>query len=620
MGNLLSHLAALLALAVTVGVSPAQAQVSGTVVDDATGLPILDARVTLRATEVRAGTDGAGAYALAVPDGAAMVVAGAHGYFSSGAYVTAPTSGVEIRLEAVHADDPAGAMLEPTDCSSCHSVQFAEWSASPMGNAGTNSWVLDIFDGTGTTGGAGGFVYTRDSPEAAANPTSECAACHQPLRWLDSNPVALGPLDDPSTDVTHGVSCAVCHQLADIDLTRPNTPGVDEGVVSYTRSTNPSEVVMYGALGDVNFETYGVMRASYNPLLRDGICAACHQDANDPDGDHDYEEEGSIISEPTYLEWLNSPYSDTDSPSYTTCVDCHMEGTDRARACNVGLDYSRPPGQVRSHRIEGTTAAFLEDAVTLTMNTAHVGEVVDVDVTIHNDRTGHHVPTGVTVRNMILLVTATRDGADLEHTGTQLLGELAGVGDPVEGYYAGLPGKIYAKRNEGADGTCPVFFTDARAITWDTRIPAMAADSTNYTFAVPAGPGDIEVHARLIYRRAWRSLVDGKGWTEDGHGRPLEDVAAPHYGHLMEEARVTLPGPPPPDAGVVDSGSPDSGAPGDAGLPPVEVTDGCQCRSAGSSSGDGGVGGSGGLFALVLILGVLGRRRRSARRRSQVTG
>ncbi|MBW2465277.1 MAG: hypothetical protein JRH11_26755, partial [Deltaproteobacteria bacterium] len=249
----------------------------------------------------------------------------------------------------------------------------------------------------------------------------------------------------------------------------------------------------------------------------------------------------------------------------------------------------------------------------LTMNTAHVGEVVDVDVTIHNDRTGHHVPTGVTVRNMILLVTATRDGAALEHTGTQLLGELAGVGDPADGYYAGLPGKIYAKRNEGADGVGPVFFTDARAITWDTRIPAMAADSTHYAFAVPAGPGDVEVHARLIYRRAWRSLVDGKAWTEDGHGRPLEDVAAPHYGHLMEEARVTLPGPPPPDAGVVDSGavdsgSPDSGAPSDAGLPPVEVTDGCQCHATGLSSGDGG---GGALFALGLILGVLRRRRQA---------
>ena len=46
-------------------------------------------------------------------------------------------------------------------------------------------------------GGDGGFVYARDSTEFAGNPTSECAACHQPLRWLASAPTALAPVDDP---------------------------------------------------------------------------------------------------------------------------------------------------------------------------------------------------------------------------------------------------------------------------------------------------------------------------------------------------------------------------------------------------------------------------------------
>jgi hypothetical protein len=40
--------------------------------------------------------------------------------------------------------------------------------------------------------------------------------------------------------------------------------------------------------------------------------------------------------------------------------------------------------------------------------------------------------------------------------------------------------------------------------------------------------------ARLIYRKAFRFLVDAKGWTEDGHGQPLVDVIAPDFGHLME--------------------------------------------------------------------------------------
>ncbi len=44
----------------------------------------------------------------------------------------------------------------------------------------------------------------------------------------------------------------------------------------------------------------------------------------------------------------------------------------------------------------------------------------------------------------------------------------------------------------------------------------------------------MNVRSRLIYRRAFRFLVDAKQWTQDGHGKPLEDVLAPHYGHLME--------------------------------------------------------------------------------------
>jgi hypothetical protein len=111
---------------------------------------------------------------------------------------------------------------------------------------------------------------------------------------------------------------------------------------------------------------------------------------------------------------------------------------------------------------------------------------------------------------------------------------LGGVGDPAEGYYADQPGKIFAKCNHGEDGTGPTFFTDATGIIFDTRIPAMSIDSTDYFFALPLGGGDVTVQARLIYRRAFRAFVDAKQWTTDGHGEPLEDIEPPHYGHLME--------------------------------------------------------------------------------------
>ncbi|MCP4413470.1 MAG: hypothetical protein GY808_13010, partial [Gammaproteobacteria bacterium] len=132
----------------------------------------------------------------------------------------------------------------------------------------------------------------------------------------------------------------------------------------------------------------------------------------------------------------------------------------------------RDPATVLSHRIEGTTATYLENAVELSMNAQLTGTELTVDVTIDNSLTGHHVPTGVTVRNMILLVEAWEDGQDpltnpLVYTGTETIHDLGGIGDPAQGYYAGLPGKFYAKVNHDSSGQGPTFFTDATGILFD---------------------------------------------------------------------------------------------------------------------------------------------------------
>jgi hypothetical protein len=139
---------------------------------------------------------------------------------------------------------------------------------------------------------------------------------------------------------------------------------------------------------------------------------------------------------------------------------------------------------------------------------------------------------------MILLIDAWReeDGAPLTYLGAQTVHELGGIGDPANGYYAGLPGKLFAKVAHDANGASPAFFTEATGIVFDNRIAALAADTTHYRFQVPDGGGTFRVRARLLYRRTFRALLDAKGWTADGHNRLLEDLAAPHFGHLMEMA------------------------------------------------------------------------------------
>jgi MYXO-CTERM domain-containing protein len=406
----------------------------------------------------------------------------------------------------------------------------------------------------------------------------------------------------------HGVACDMCHRVADIDISKPNFPGVFPGVVTLTRPTDQSNPVMYGVLGDVTYEATGWMRGSYQPQLKSEVCAACHQDANDPHENHDFESPDAVISEPTYLEWLDSAYSDPESEHYAECVDCHMPATNAAAACDrVPLD--RPAGDVRSHRILGTTAEFLENALSMTMEAELVGETIQVEVAITNDQTGHHVPTGVTIRNMILLVEAWResDGEPLDHLGETVIHDLGGVGDPEDGYYAGLPGRLYGKINIAENGTSPTFFTDAVAIVADNRIPALATDTTEYAFAAPAESGEITVRARVIYRRSWRALVDGKDWEYDGHGNPLEDVEPPHFGHLMASAEKTFfEEVPSQDGGVPDAGMPDAGAP-DGGTDPGGDGGGGSCAvDDGSTNAP--------VLALVLLalFVVRLRRRRSA--------
>ncbi len=528
--------------------APARADVRGQVLDDL-GQPVAGARVSREASgqAVLAGADGG--FVLDAGDGVITVVAAARGYFHASAQVTAPAAGITLTMTAVPLDDDASYRFQtPASCAVCHPAQVEEWEGSAMARAGANTWVYDLYDGTGTSGGGNGFVYTRDSILADHNPASECASCHQPEPWAASPFTPMLPLAQAGTQ--HGVSCEVCHRIAEIDEDKLNYPGLYPGVVRMARTATFAPV-QFGLLGDVAYVA-GAMRPSYQPQLAAAVCAACHQDKNDPDDDGDFEEADGVISEPTYGEWLASRYADPASPDHATCVDCHMPPTGATVACSAYTPaLARAPGQVRSHRIEGTTAPFLEAAVTARLAVAVEGDELVVDVELENDRTGHHVPTGVTIRNMILLVEANRtgDARPLVSTGDQVVDALGGVGDPAAGYVAGLPGKLFAKVPVDAAGNGPVFFTEAAALAVDNRIAAHAIDRSRYRFAIPPGGGLVEVNARVIYRRAFRAVVDAKGWTTDGHGRPLEDLQPPHFGHLMATASAVIDAPPPSEGG-----------------------------------------------------------------------
>ncbi len=269
---------------------PVCAQVSGTVVDAATGLPMPIAIVTLQATTERDLTDATGAFSLPGATGAGLViVAAAKGYYNASVTVSSPTATVALQLQPVPPmNDPTYQPVPPSQCGICHQDQIAQWQGSPMAQAGLNTWVHDIYNGTGTAGGLGGFVYTRDSVHAASNPTSECAACHEPESWIAQPHVGMSPLGSNAPGAVHGISCEVCHKIADIDETKTNFPGIYAGVVDWSRPA-PNQQVMYGALGDTSYHVAGLMQPSYQPQMTSAACASCHQDKNDPDGNGNFE-------------------------------------------------------------------------------------------------------------------------------------------------------------------------------------------------------------------------------------------------------------------------------------------------------------------------------------------
>ncbi len=103
-------------------------------------------------------------------------------------------TGVDIRMAVLPAaDDPAYVPVDVSECGACHFERYSQWSTSHHAYTAQNKWVLDLFSGTGTPGGAAGYVFknTHDPGE-----TGFCATCHAPMQDLqDPRPEGV-PLDE----------------------------------------------------------------------------------------------------------------------------------------------------------------------------------------------------------------------------------------------------------------------------------------------------------------------------------------------------------------------------------------------------------------------------------------
>lgn len=429
-------------------------------------------------------------------------------------------------------------------CELCHR-EYAEWQADAHSQAALNPRFLTIYRGTNVNGEVGqrtvygidgkarppdpskpyyGEGYKLDEPTRDGN----CAACHTPLAakisnekncgWsgchtsLTSERATTATMDAGVSplhltgDAAEGINCDFCHKIGDVILD-PHTqlPKADMPGILSLKLYRPAEgdQVFFGPFGDVS------RRVSYSPIQSESAyCAACHYGVfGGVVGDGSVK--GGVVIYNSYGEWLESPYSDPETGQ--TCQDCHMPVLDtKVSVYPEQGGIEREYVELHDHRMPGASdKKLLQNAVTMQTKTTRSAGKLQVEVKIVNDLTGHHVPTDAPMREMILIVEAKNAaGQTLVLSQGPVLPERAGN-------YARQPGKIFAKllRDEWTGESPTAAYWRPVTIVEDTRIAAMAADTTRYTFNLPSGQ-PAEVSVRLVFRRANYKLMELKGWTE----------------------------------------------------------------------------------------------------------
>jgi len=477
------------------------ATVSGVVVD-ADG-PVAGATVRMRATDNVTSTAADGRFRLvSLPEGQEIeVTAWADGYYVTSTHVTPPVSGITLTLRPYHTmDHPNYEWVDPTAgvtegaCGNCHPMIIRQWENNAHGGAVSNPRFFSLYNGTdmsGTTQVAPG--YLNDFPGTAGN----CANCHAPGAGIDG--YLTVNMNDVRDVITAGIHCDYCHKVGGVYLNPatesvyPNAPGAQSQRVLRPPA---DDNIFFGPYDDIpDPDTY------LPTMTQSRFCAPCHQ----------FSFWGTPIYE-SYNEWLASPYAQAD----ITCQDCHMPPTgDTYFALPEVGGLEHPPERIPSHLQPGASdVELLQNTVSMTVSAQQIVDTLRVTVTITNTDAGHHVPTDFPARNMILLVRATDDqGRELEQVAGPTVPAWGGIGpDPND--YAGRPGKGYAKvLRDVVSGEAPVAsYWKQTLIESDNRIPALVADTSTYEFQAPARGGAIEVEVKLIFRRAFKSLADLKGW------------------------------------------------------------------------------------------------------------
>ncbi len=497
--------------------------------------PVENARVRVPGSATMVLTEGLGGFALeaAHPIGyAPRITAGKEGWFNNGRY--ASPGGTDITLYPVPlADNPNYVFTSPVQCAQCHTKVTQYYDRAKMAHTTSNPLVMQFYYGTDAMNRPDhGPGYKLDFPDSGGN----CISCHAPS-IAAANPVSWDMQDALTSPRSEwdGVSCDYCHKIQHVieDDRTPSRFRADQ-VRLQGRS-----YLEFGPYDDVAVPP---MAASYNPLFDSGrLCAVCHSHIKPlPKGKTwDWRKvysakewkgfgltgDSVIPIQTTYQEWRmwQAGLAPNDPNKGKKCEDCHMSWRkDMLPYDHYIVDNGaramwgtyRSPKTIHPHQFDGGTETQLKTAMGLEIDGKVKGKVLTLKVLVTNTDAGHWIPTGETMRSVMLIVHATgEDGKPLKLIKGDRLPAWAGVGSPAVGDDAGLPGSVFARVLTDAKGTPNVPFWRATAVLSDTRIRPKTTVTKVFEFALNRPDEEPDAEADLVYRPVFRPLAESKKWV-----------------------------------------------------------------------------------------------------------
>ncbi len=285
-------------------------------------------------------------------------------------------------------------------CYTCHGSADDIWP-SYMGTMMANSMRDPLFNAQFAISVAG-YDYLQAqgvSSHGGEFAADFCIRCHSPNAWQGgrsgfegdgvTSAFTPGVYDHNHSFDMEGVMCDTCHRTTDyvgnVSPSRFRTPGQPDNsqlVISQAtgkRGPYPGTYSYGHAGGTTGYGAHvGPVTGTFVPpvahmpptqpgsavspahdtehganLGESTFCGSCHN-ITQPESGHAIER--------TYTEWLNSAYSDPNSPDHQSCQDCHMPAQSNAMGCTLaGLDplygpWNKVRSALRQHEFVGGNA------------------------------------------------------------------------------------------------------------------------------------------------------------------------------------------------------------------------------------------------------------------------